>query len=127
MANINRDYLIYVDTNLNKKYNKVPEVNIPQELIFTKHMRGVCNFFIILKPFMTGVDLDLGVRKPSGEIFHITPQFVGISEDSEYLYEVNLKDEQKDEIGKYEFEMYYIEGIVKTTVFQAHYRVKNCL
>ena len=127
MANINRDYLIYVDTNLNKKYNKVPEVNIPQELIYTKHMSGVCNFFIILKPFMTGVDLDLGVKKPSGEIFHITPQFVGISENSEYLYEVNLKDEQKDEIGKYNFEMYYIEGIVKTTVFQAHYRVKDCI
>ena len=76
---------------------------------------------------MTGVDLDLGVRKPSGEIFHITPQFVGISENSEYLYEVNLKDEQKDEIGKYEFELQYIQGTTKQTVFQAHYRVKNCL
>ena len=127
MANINRDYLIYVDTNLNKKYNKVPEVNIPQELIYTKHMSGVCNFFIILKPFMTGVDLDLGVNKPSGEIFHITPQFVGISENSEYLYEVNLKDEQKDEIGKYEFELQYVQGTTKQTVFEAHYRVKNCL
>ena len=127
MANINRDYLIYVDTNLHKKYNKKPQVTIPQELIFTKHMSGVCNFFIILKPFMTGVDLDLGVRKPSGEIFHITPQFVGISENSEYLYEVNLKDEQKDEIGKYEFELQYIQGTTKQTVFQAHYRVKNCL
>ena len=127
MANINRDYLIYVDTNLHKKYNKIPQVTIPQELIFTKHMSGVCNFFIILKPFMTGVDLALGVRKPSGEIFHITPNFVGISEDSEYLYEVNIKDEQKDEIGKYEFELQYVQGTTKQTVFQAHYRVKDCL
>ena len=127
MANINRDYLIYVDTNLDREFNKIPQVNIPQEIIFTKHMSGVCNFFIILKPFMTGVDLDLGVRKPSGEIFHITPQFVGISENSEYLYEVNLKDEQKDEIGKYEFELQYVQGTTKQTVFQAHYRVKNCL
>lgn len=127
MANINRDYLIYVDTNLHKKYNKIPQVTIPQELIFTKHMSGVCNFFIILKPFMTGVDLDLGVKKPSGEIFHITPQFVGISENSEYLYEVNLKDEQKDEIGKYEFELQYVQGTTKQTVFEAHYRVKDCL
>lgn len=127
MANINRDYLIYVDTNLDREFNKIPQVNIPQDIVFTKHMSGVCNFFIILKPFMTGVDLDLGVRKPSGEIFHITPQFVGISENSEYLYEVNLKDEQKDEIGKYEFELQYVQGTTKQTVFQAHYRVKNCL
>ena len=127
MANINRDYLIYVDTNLHKKYNKIPQITIPQELIFTKHMSGVCNFFIILKPFMTGVDLDLGVKKPSGEIFHITPQFVGISENSEYLYEVNLKDEQKDEIGKYEFELQYVQGTTKQTVFQGTYRVKDCL
>ena len=127
MANINRDYVIFVNTNLNKKYNKVPEVNIPQELIYTKHMSGVCNFFIILKPFMTGVDLDLGVKKPSGEIFHITPQFVGISEDSEYLYEVNIKDEQKDEIGKYEFELKYVQGTATQTVFQGTYRVKDCI
>ena len=127
MANINRDYLIYVNTNLNKKYNKVPEVNIPQELIFTKHMSGVCNFFIILKPFMDGIALDLGVKKPGGEIFHITPQFVGISENSEYLYEVNLKDEQKDEIGKYEFELQYVQGTTKQTVFQGTYRVKDCI
>ena len=127
MGNINRDYLIYVDTNLHKKYNKIPQVTIPQELIFTKHMSGVCNFFIILKPFMTGVDLDLGIKKPSGEIFHITPQFVGISKNSEYLYEVNLKDEQKDEIGKYEFELQYVQGTTKQTVFQGTYRVKDCL
>lgn len=127
MANINKDYLIYVDTNLDREFNKIPQVTIPQELIFTKHMSGVCNFFIILKPFMTGVDLDLGVKKPSGEIFHITPQFVGISENSEYLYEVNLKDEQKDEIGKYEFELQYVQDTTKQTVFQAHYRVKDCL
>lgn len=127
MANINRDYLIYVNTNLDRQFNKVPEVNIPQELIFTKHMSGVCNFFIILKPFMTGVDLDLGVKKPSGEIFHITPQFVGISEDSEYLYEVNIKDEQKDEIGKYVMELAFLSDETRTTVFQAHYRVKDCI
>ena len=127
MTNITRDYVIVGNTNVNKKYNKVPEVNIPQELIYTKHMSGVCNFFIILKPFMTGVDLDLGVRKPSGEIFHITPQFVGISENSEYLYEVNLKDEQKDEIGKYEFELQYVQGTTKQTVFQGTYRVKDCI
>ena len=127
MANIHKDYLIYVDTNLDREFNKIPQVTIPQELIFTKHMSGVCNFFIILKPFMTGVDLDLGVRKPGGEIFHITPNFVGLSENSEYLYEVNLKDEQKDEIGKYEFELQYVQGTTKQTVFQAHYRVKDCL
>ena len=127
MANINRDYLIYVNTNLNKKYNKVPEVNIPQELIFTKHMSGVCNFFIILKPFMDGIALDLGVKKPGGEIFHITPQFVGISEDSEYLYEVNIKDEQKDEIGKYVMELAFLSDETRTTIFQESYRVKDCL
>ena len=127
MANINRDYLIYVDTNLHKKYNKIPQVTIPQELIFTKHMSGVCNFFIILKPFMDGIALDLGVKKPSGEIFHITPNFVGISEDSEYLYEVNIKDEQKDEIGKYVMELAFLSDETRTTIFQESYRVKDCL
>lgn len=126
MANINRDYQIIVDTGFGQ-YNKPPKITYKDELIFRSKDKGTCNFFIILKPFSADLKLEMRVLSPNNNKFTITPQFLGLgTDDMSYVFLVDLKEEEKNEIGRYKFEIVVAtEDGHRTLLFQYKYRVKK--
>lgn len=113
-----------IKINLNRKaeYNKVPILIYADDLVYGVKAKKTCFFQVELLEAPKDLGMYIRALNPKDEKFTITPTKVN---DNTFL--VELKENQKDIIGKYPFEIIIKSGEQEMTIYQGHYRIKEWL
>lgn len=113
-----------IKINLNRKaeYNKIPILIYADDLVYGVKAKKTCFFQVELLEAPKDLGMYIRALNPKDEKFTITPTKVN---DNTFL--VELKENQKDIIGKYPFEIIIKSGEQEMTIYQGHYRIKEWL
>lgn len=113
-----------IKINLNRKaeYNKIPILIYADDLVYGVKAKKTCFFQVELLEAPKDLGMYIRALNPKDEKFTITPTKVN---DTTFL--VELKENQKNIIGKYPFEIIIKSGEQEMTIFQGEYRIKNWL
>ena len=113
-----------IKINLNRKaeYNKIPILIYADDLVYGVKAKKTCFFQVELLEAPKDLGMYIRALNPKDEKFTITPTKVN---DTTFL--VELKENQKDIIGKYPFEIVITSDDQEMTIFQGEYKIKSWL
>ena len=113
---------IKINLNRQAQYNKTPILIYADELIFGIKSKKTCSFKVELLECPTDLGMYIRVLSPNKDKFTIEPTKVG---DGTFL--VDLKEDQKNIIGTYKFEIVITSDKQEMCIFQGEYKVKKWL
>lgn len=119
------EYIIRkIKINLNRKvqYNKTPILIYADELVFGIKAKNTCQFNIELLEAPEDLNMYLRVLSPNKDKFQIVPTKVNTN-----TFLVDLKEEQKNIVGTYKFEIVITSGVQESCIYQGEYKVKEWL
>lgn len=119
------EYIIRkIKINLNRKvqYNKTPILIYADELVFGIKAKKTCQFNIELLEAPEDLNMYLRVLSPNKDKFQIVPTKVNTN-----TFLVDLKEEQKNIVGTYKFEIIITSGVQESCIYQGEYKVKEWL
>lgn len=119
------EYIIRkIKINLNRKvqYNKTPILIYADELVFGIKAKKTCQFNIELLEAPEDLNMYLRVLSPNKDKFKIVPTKVNTN-----TFLVDLKEEQKNIVGTYKFEIIITSGVQESCIYQGEYKVKEWL
>ena len=114
-----------IKINLNRKaeYNKIPILIYADDLVYGVKAKKTCFFQVELLEAPKDLGMYIRALNPKDEKFTITPTKVN---DTTFL--VELKENQKDIIGKYPFEIIITnDNGQEMCIFQGEYKIKSWL
>lgn len=119
------EYIIRkIKINLNRKvqYNKTPILIYADELVFGIKAKNTCQFNIELLEAPEDLNMYLRVLSPNKDKFKIVPVKVNTN-----TFLVDLKEDEKNIVGTYKFEVVITSGVQESCIYQGEYKVKEWL
>lgn len=119
------EYIIRkIKINLNRKvqYNKTPILIYADELVFGIKAKNTCQFNIELLETPEDLNMYLRVLSPNKDKFKIVPVKVNTN-----TFLVDLKEDEKNIVGTYKFEIIITSGVQESCIYQGEYKIKNWL
>lgn len=119
------EYIIRkIKINLNRKvqYNKTPILIYADELVFGIKAKNTCQFNIELLEAPEDLNMYLRVLSPNKDKFKIVPVKVNTN-----TFLVDLKEDEKNIVGTYKFEIIITSGVQESCIYQGEYKVKEWL
>lgn len=119
------EYIIRkIKINLNRKvqYNKTPILIYADELVFGIKAKKTCQFNIELLEAPEDLNMYLRVLSPNKDKFKIVPVKVNTN-----TFLVDLKEDEKNIVGTYKFEIIITSGVQESCIYQGEYKVKEWL
>lgn len=113
-----------IKINLNRKvqYNKTPILIYADELVFGIKAKKTCQFNIELLEAPEDLNMYLRVLSPNKDKFKIVPVKVNTN-----TFLVDLKEDEKNIVGTYKFEIIITSGVQESCIYQGEYKIKNWL
>ena len=122
--NINRDKIIRLYSGLDKEIGKIAEVLEQPEIKIYDSDRNSSTIYFFISPFSPDIDVTIGIVKPDKSklpIFNL--DFMGLSNDLEYVFLLDLKQEQINQSGKYGFTLWFNSEGRKVVAMDGTFRV----
>lgn len=119
------EYIIRkIKINLNRKaeYNKVPILIYADDLVYGIKAKKTCQFNIELLEAPEDLNMYLRVLSPNKDKFQIVPVKVNTN-----TFLVDLKEDEKNIVGTYKFEIIITSGVQESCIYQGEYKIKNWL
>lgn len=113
-----------IKINLNRKaqYNKTPILIYADDLVFGIKAKKTCQFNIELLEAPEDLNMYLRVLSPNKDKFKIVPTKVNTN-----TFLVDLKEDEKNIVGTYKFEVVITSGVQESCIYQGEYKVKDWL
>lgn len=113
-----------IKINLNRKahYNKTPILIYADDLVFGIKAKKTCQFNIELLEAPEDLNMYLRVLSPNKDKFKIVPTKVNTN-----TFLVDLKEDEKNIVGTYKFEVVITSGVQESCIYQGEYKVKEWL
>ena len=122
--NINRDKIIRLYSGLDKENRKIAEVLEQPEIKIFDSDRNSSTIYFFISPFSPDIDVTIGIVKPDKSklpIFNL--DFMGLTDDLEYVFLLDLKQEQINQSGKYGFTLWFNSEGRKVVAMDGSFRV----
>lgn len=113
---------IKINLNSKQQYNKIPILVYADKLVYGIKAKNTCYFNIELLEAPKDLNMYLRVLSPNKDKFTLTP-----TKTNNSIFLVELKDVDKNIVGKYKFEIIITSGEQEMCIYQGEYRVKEWL
>ena len=122
--NIIRDKIIRLYSGLDKEIGKIAEVLEQPDIKIFDSDRNSSTIYFFISPFSPDIDVTIGIVKPDNSklpIFNL--EFMGLTDDLEYVFLLDLKKEQIDQVGKYGFTVWFSSEEKRVVAMDGSFRV----
>ena len=124
MPNVNRDKIIRLYSGLDKENRKIAEVLEQPEIKIFDSDRNSSTIYFFISPFSPDIDVIIGIVKPDKSKLPVFAlKFVGLTDDLEYVFLLDLKQEQIEQVGKYGFTLWFSSENKKVVAMDGTFRV----
>ncbi|MCI6458041.1 MAG: hypothetical protein MSA56_10130 [Clostridium sp.] len=122
--NINRDNIIRLYSGLDKEIGKIAEVLEQPEIKFYDSDLNSSTIYFFIKPLSPDIDVTIGIVKPDKSKLPVFAlDFMGLTDDLEYVFLLDLKQEQINQVGKYGFTLWFSSEGKKVVAMDGTFRV----
>ena len=111
---------IKINLNSKQQYNKIPILVYADKLVYGTKAKNTCYFQVELLEAPKDLNMYLRVLSPNKDKFTLTP-----TKTNNSIFLVELKDVDKNIVGKYKFEIIITSGEQEMCIYQGEYRVKE--